>query len=278
MGSLKLRRRRTALAAGLASLAMAAGLAAVPAQAMDRTTYVALGDSYAAGLGAGPYLDDCYRSGNSYSELAAHTKTIKLVANAACSGKTTQDVVTTQLKRLNKRTELVTITAGGNNLRFSEILASCGAAMVNPASNPLCEAASAYAEGEISSHKLAGDVTAMIQRVKAAAPNAKVVVTGYPYLYDPVAPGQSDPMSRFIYKATHLADGLNGSIAAAARATGAEYVDVRAAFAGHGVNSAAPWINLNRSALASPENFHPNVKGYEAYFASLNGAKAYPAP
>ena len=54
MGTLKLRRRRTALAAGLATVAMAAGLAAVPAQAADRTRYVALGDSYAAGLGAGP--------------------------------------------------------------------------------------------------------------------------------------------------------------------------------------------------------------------------------
>ena len=28
----------------------------------------------------------------------------------------------------------------------------------------------------------------MIQSVKAAAPNAKIVVTGYPYLFDPVAP------------------------------------------------------------------------------------------
>jgi lysophospholipase L1-like esterase len=257
---------------------MAVGLAVVPAQAVDKTKYIALGDSYAAGLGAGPYLDDCYRSENTYSELAAHKKTIKLVANAACSGKTTQDVVATQLGQLNKTTELVTITAGGNNLRFAEILASCGAAMVNPAAGPLCDAASAYAEGQISSHKLAGDVTAMIQRVKAAAPNAKVVLTGYPYLYDPVAPGQADQMSRFIYKATLLADGLNGSIDAAARATGAEYVDVRLAFAGHGVNSAAPWINLDRSALASPENFHPNARGYEAYFASLSGAKAYSAP
>lgn len=278
MGTLKLRRRRTALAAGLATLAMAAGSAAVPAQAVDRSRYVALGDSYAAGLGAGPYLDDCYRSENSYSELAAHLKTIKLVTNAACSGKTTQDVVDTQLRRLNRTTGLVTITAGGNNLRFAEILASCGAAVVNPAAEPLCEAASAYAEGEISSHKLASDVTAMIQSVQAAAPDANVVVTGYPYLYDPVAPGQTDSMSRFIYKATHLADGLNGSIAAAARAAGAEYVDVRAAFAGHGVNSAAPWINLDRWAPASPENFHPNAKGYEAYFASLNDAKAYSAP
>ena len=279
MGRLNLRRRRTALAAGLATLAMAAGLAAAPAQAVDKTMYIALGDSYAAGLGAGPYLDDCYRSENTYSELAAaHAKTIKLVANAACSGKTTQDVVNTQLRQLNKTTELITITAGGNNLRFSAILAYCGAAMVTPAAVPQCDAASAFAAGKISSHELARDVIAMIRSVQAAAPNAKVVVTGYPYLYDPVAPGQTDRLSLFIYKATRLADGLNGSIAAAARDTGAKYVDVRAAFAGHGVNSAAPWINLHLTDPTSPDNFHPNAKGYEAYFASLNKAKAYSAP
>jgi lysophospholipase L1-like esterase len=278
MGSLKLRRRPTALAAGLATLAMAVGVAAVPAQAVDKTTYVALGDSYAAGQGAGPYLDDCYRSENTYSELAAESKAIKLVTNAACSGKTTQDVVNTQLRKLNKSTELVTITAGGNNLRVGAIFTSCAAAMVNPAAVPQCEAATAYAAGEIASKKLAGDVTAMIQSVKAAAPNAKVVVTGYPYLYDPVAPGQKDPMSLFINRAAQLADGLNGSIAAAAWATGAEYVDVRAAFAGHGINSAAPWVNLDLSAPTSPDNFHPNAKGYEAYFASLDRAKAYSAP
>ena len=84
-------------------------------------------------------------------------------------------------------------------------------------------------------------------------------MTGYPYLYDPVTPGQADPMSLFIYKATRLADGLNGSIAAAARATGAEYVDVRAAFAGHGVNSATTTrgsistVGPNQSRQLPPE-------------------------
>lgn len=278
MGTRNLRRRRTALAAGLAALAMAVGLAAVPAQAVVKTKYIALGDSFAAGQGAGPYLDGCYRSGNTYSELAADSKAIKLVTNAACSGKTTQEVVNTQLRRLNKSTELVTITAGGNNLRVGDIFASCGAALGDPTAAPLCDAASAFAAGEISSQKLAGDVITMIQTVKAAAPNAKIVVTGYPYLYDPVTPNPADPMSLFIYKATLLADGLNGSIAAAAGATGADYVDVRAAFAGHGINSADPWINLDLADLTSPDNFHPSAEGYEAYFASLSAAGAYSAP
>ena len=59
-------------------------------------------------------------------------RTIKLVTNAACSGKTTQDVVSTQLRQLNKSTELVTITAGGNNLGFGDIVTKCGAAMYDP--------------------------------------------------------------------------------------------------------------------------------------------------
>lgn len=280
MGTLKLRRRRTALAAGLATLAIAAGLAAVPAQAVDKTKYIALGDSFAAGQGAGPYLDDCYRSDNTYSELADQAKAIKLVRNEACSGKTTQEVVDTQLKRLNKSTELVTITAGGNNLGFGTIVTACGTAIADPSAAPACDKASADAAALIGSGQLASDVGAMIQAVKAAAPNAKIVVTGYPYLYDPVPLNPADPLSVFIYRATQLADGLNGSIAAASAAAGAEYVDVRAAFAGHGINSATgdPWINLDLADLGSPDNFHPNAEGYEAYFTALNAKGAYSAP
>ena len=87
---------------------------------MDKTKYIALGDSYAAGQGRVRTWIHCYRSENAYSELAAESKAIKLVTNAPCSGKTTQDVVKTQLRQLNKSTELVTITAGGNNLKFGK--------------------------------------------------------------------------------------------------------------------------------------------------------------
>jgi lysophospholipase L1-like esterase len=280
MGTLNLRRLRTALLAGLATLAMALGLAAAPAQAVNKTKYIALGDSYAAGQGAGPYLDACYRSENAYAELAAASRTIKLVTNAACSGKTTRDVMSTQLRQLNKSTELVTITAGGNNLGFGDIVTKCVTAMYDPTAAPGCYKASSDATAMIASGQLAGDVIAMIQSVQAAAPNAKVVVTGYPYLYDPVAPGRTDPTSLFIYHATDLADGLNGSIAAAAWKTKVDFVDVRGAFAGHGINSTSndPWINFDLANPGSPDNFHPNAKGYAAYFETLSEVDAYSAP
>ena len=277
MGNLKLRRQRRALAAGLASLAMAVGLAAVPAQAAEKTKYIALGDSYAAGQGAGPYLDGCYRSGNTYSELAAADKAIKLVTNAACSGKTTQEVVATQLRQLNKSTELVTITAGGNNLGFGEIVTTCG----DPVLVAACAQATAKATTLLTSGQLAGDVAAMIRSVQAAAPNAKIVLTGYPYLFDPFNLDPADRMAPFIYQATALANALNKNIAGAAAAIDPDaarvkYVDVRAAFAGHGINSADPWIN--GAIPDSPDSFHPNAKGYEAYFTALSSAGAYSAP
>ena len=118
----------------------------------------------------------------------------------------------------------------------------------------------------------------MIQGVQAAAPDAKIVVTGYPYLYDPVPLDSADPMSAFIAQATRLTDGLNGTIYSAAKATGAEYVDVRAAFAGHGIDSAEPWINLDLADLGSADNFHPNAQGYGAYFASLSASGTYSTP
>lgn len=277
MGTVSARRRPRAFAAAFATLAIAAGFAAAPAQAVDKDKYIALGDSYAAGQGAGPYLDACYRSNSAYAELANEAKSIQLVVNAAWSGKTTWDVVNSQLRQLNKSTELVTITAGGNNIGFGDIITACGAALANPAAGPACDAATASAAAMIQSGQLTRDVISMIQSVKAAAPNARIVVTGYPYLYDPVTPNPADPLSLFIQQATVLADGLDASIAAAASATGVQYVDVRGAI-GHGVNSADPWINLDLANPASPDNFHPNAAGYQAYFAALTGSGAYSVP
>ena len=264
-------------------MAMALGLAAAPAQAVDKVDYyVALGDSYAAGQGAGPYLggDDCFRSDNAYSELADALKTVKVATNVACSGRTTQEVVSSQLGQLNRKTELVTITAGGNNLGYGNITSYCLTASFDPTN---LIAAQACADAIVNAKALIGngrgtlysDVVAMIRSVQAAAPNAKIVVTGYPYLFEPLTSDPTDSLSMFIAQATQLANGLNGSIANAALDTHVQYVDVTTAFAGHGALSTTglPWINFN---LGDPDSLlHPNAAGYEAYFAALSAAGAY---
>jgi lysophospholipase L1-like esterase len=284
MGKTSVRRRHSAFAAGLAALVMAAGVAAAPAQAVDKTKYIALGDSFAAGQGAGPYLDDCNRSENAYSELADEAKAIKLVVNAACTGKTTQEVVDTQLLKLSKSTELVTITAGGNNIGFGAIITSCGVALVGATPGDACGTAINGAMAQLQGGQLYSDLLSMIESVHAAAPNAKIVVTGYPYLLDPIEAGRTDAAGLFIYQATQLSDLLNGNILAAAAAADAaaehdpkvQFVDVRSAFLGHGALSPTdPWINLDFTHPDSPDNFHPNAEGYEAYFTALSDAGVY---
>lgn len=287
MAASAVRRRRSALAAGVATLAMTLSLS-TPAQAAPFNEYVALGDSYAAGVGAGAYVDiACGRSANAYSELADDLRTVRDVTNVACGGKTTQDVVSEQLGVLDRQTDLVTITAGGNNLGFGNIVGSCGALALGavpdaliPTYSQACDLAKAYAEVQLSG-PLYKDLVSMIRSVHAAAPNAKIVVTGYPYLFDPIDPGRTDALAEFIYQATDLANSLNATIEAAAGAAGAggrvdvDYVDVRAAFAGHGVLAQTPWINLGGPV---EESFHPNAVGYQAYFGALSATGAYSAP
>lgn len=277
MGNTGLRRRRPAFAAGLATLALALGMAA-PAQAATVNDYVALGDSYAAGIGGGDYVqEDCLRSMNAYSELADELKSVRDVTNLACGGATTQIVVQTQLGLLDRKTDLVTITAGGNNLGFGTLAAACGPALIDPSLAAPCLAAITVAQSRITSGVLRQELVTMIQTVQAAAPKADIFVTGYPFLFEPIPFDPNDPTSVFVDQANRLVFDLNATIRAAAATTGTEYVDVTDEFAGHGLLSNDPWINFNPDPTAanSFENLHPTAEGYAAYFAALHEEEAF---
>jgi lysophospholipase L1-like esterase len=238
-------------------------------------TYVALGDSYAAGQGAGDYENACLQSAYSYPELLDAEKHVKLAADASCSGATTLDVTSTQLSALAKKkgVDLVTITVGANDLNGGTVAAVCSVAFASTE----CQAAlgQAYAlllppapgvPSEISV-RLASTHAA----VAAAAPAATILVTGYPYLFEtppPASPGH-DAIVQLNSAITVLNSTIEAAVAQLA-ATGVDirYVDVTAAFAGHGIGSPDPWINA-----AGPDVVHPTVEGYEAYAAALEAAR-----
>src|SRR5262245_24578488 len=83
--------------------------------------YVALGDSYSAGVGAGSYESDsgsCRRSDNAYPKLWANNRSPVSFKFVACSGARTDNVLNSQLSALTPDTTLVTITVGGNDAGF----------------------------------------------------------------------------------------------------------------------------------------------------------------
>jgi len=106
--------------------------------------------------------------------------------------------------------------------------------------------------------------------VAARAPDARIVVTGYPYLADP-APGS--PNAAIITALNAATDQLNATIKQAVTVTqnadvNIRYVDVTAEFAGHGIFSPNRFINPPGTEAA----FHPNALGYSVYAAAIADA------
>lgn len=259
---MKLSRSWTTLAASLAlaSPLLFAGGQTTAAPPPEVET-VALGDSYAAGVGAPPALDACGRSAGSYPERVDGRRRIDLVAHAACGGATTTDVVTGQLAALEDGTDLVTLTVGGNDIGWSQALAAC-----LRGSDAQCEAAVAAAYQAIAL-QLPGRMDATLAAVTEAAPAAHVVVTGYPHLFSPEY-GDTSLLSIAEQQAVNAGvDRLNGVLAAAAEAHGAQYLDVTSRFDGHGIGSPEPWVHGPSADLSVA--FHPTPEGHNAYAAAL---------
>lgn len=235
--------------------------------------YVALGDSYAAGLVAAPGDTTCQQSDVSYPEVLDDVKHVKLVADGSCSGATTTDVVgQLSVVQKNQHIDLVTVTVGANDLNVAALAQAC----LGMVTSPECAAAQAalaavlYPVPPAETSVLAARLATTFGAVAAAMPRATILVTGYPYLFE--TPPVDDENYATVAAVNDATTALNATIAGvvaqvAQSKIDIRYVDVTAAFTGHGIGSPEPWINS-----AGPEAFHPNEAGYRAYAAALEAA------
>jgi lysophospholipase L1-like esterase len=257
--------RRLLLAAGLALGVLVALLpAAAPAVAV-RPVYVALGDSYASGLGTGRYLDDasgCRRSLLAYPPLLARAHGYALRFRA-CAGATVSHVRRTQLDALDEQTAYVTLSVGGNDAGFARVLTTCAAPWWLASCDPAVDRAR-----DVIRDTLPGRLSSLYAAVRAHAPHATVVVVGYPRLFtgedcDAGTWFSRDEQARL----DATADLLDGTIAAAARTAGFLVADPRDAFAGHAVCDDPEWVN--GLSLPVSDSFHPNRAGHASGLVPL---------
>src|SRR5215213_4844548 len=111
----------------LGAAALAVPLLVVPPAAAVAPSYVALGDSYSSGTGTRSYLADgtsCQRSTYAYPSLIAAARGYTLNFRA-CSGARIADVTATQLPAVTAVTSFVTVSVGGNDAGFSDVLTTC---------------------------------------------------------------------------------------------------------------------------------------------------------
>ncbi|MFG2000896.1 SGNH/GDSL hydrolase family protein [Spirillospora sp. NPDC048911] len=229
--------------------------------------YVALGDSYASGTGAGAYDPSggkCERSEHAYPRLWAAQRAVTSFGFMACSGARTTGVLADQLGALSPTTTLVTVTAGGNDAGFAKVMETC---VLRSADD--CTKAVSDAE-EYMATTLPDRLDTLYRAIREKAPSARVVVLGYPRLYKIVnncaglSKGRRTALNRG-------ADSLDITVAAAASRAGFVFSDVRDEFAGHELCSGHGWLHSVEIPL--DDSYHPTARGHRlGYLPALNSA------
>ncbi|WP_329169347.1 SGNH/GDSL hydrolase family protein [Streptomyces sp. NBC_01685] len=256
--------------ASLITLAVAAVAAlglAQPASAAGGN-YVALGDSYSSGVGAGSYTSesgDCKRSTNAYPYLWKNANAPSTFAFVACSGATTSSVASGQLGALSTSTTLVSLTAGGNDVGFADVMQTCVLQ-----SEATCVARVNTAVSEMQ-NALPGRLDSLYSGIRSRAPQAHVVVLGYPRFYQlsgSCIAGLTETERGAINNAS---DVLNGVLAKRAADAGFTYSSVVDEFTGHELCSGDAWIHS--VTIPVTNSYHPKAVGQSnGYLPAFNSA------
>jgi lysophospholipase L1-like esterase len=239
-------------------------------------TYVALGDSFTAG----PLIPNqlppygCLKSDRNYPHLAAGGIGLQL-RDPSCSGAETEDMTQTQnvspgpnppqFDSLGADTAVVSITIGGNDIGFSEILQSC--ITVNPFSHPCIDK---YRSGGVDQlaqriEATAPKVAAVLQGIRARSPGARIYLLNYAAIFPEAGYGCWPQMPVGFLDVPYLRatqKRLNAMLAQEAAASGAVLVDWYAASIGHDAcrSVLTRWVEpLVPNTPAAP--VHPNLAG-----------------
>jgi lysophospholipase L1-like esterase len=250
------------LRAAFVALAVFAGVFA-SAGGAAAATYAALGDSYSSGVGTASYALDsaCKRSVYAYPYLFTQKHQGTSLAFTACSGAKTSDLLATQIQAVTNATTLVTLTIGGNDIGFANLIYQCTLSD--------CSAALDSTRANLES-KLGGALDGVYTRVKSSAAfGAKIIVLGYPLIFSGSGCfGTFGISSTERTKANALADALDKLTAVHAAAVGVTYKSAIGAFTGHAVCSSSPWVN-GLNLLNTGESYHPNRSGHSSGYLPL---------
>ncbi|MEV8625607.1 SGNH/GDSL hydrolase family protein [Streptomyces sp. NPDC051079] len=266
------RSRFTAFSSSLLLGAVLALTGVGTAQAAESAAldYVALGDSYSSGVGSGSYdgaSGDCKRSTKAYPVLWKNANAPSSFAFTACSGARTGDVTANQLGPLSTATDLVSVTIGGNDAGFADVMTTCVLQSEATCINRVNQA-KAYVDST-----LPGNLDSVYSAIHNKAPNAHVVVLGYPRFYQlggSCVAGLSENERRAINDAS---DYLNAATAKRAANHGFTFASVVPAFTGHEIcASGTAWLH-SVNWLNIGESYHPTAAGQSGgYLPSFKGA------
>jgi lysophospholipase L1-like esterase len=235
--------------------------AAAPA-AVGADNYVALGDSFSSGVGTGSYTlsSSCRRGVYAYPWLVAQQRPETSLTFVACSGATTTSLMSSQIGSVTADTSIVTVTIGGNDIGFSNLIVQCTLAD--------CSSALDSTRASLATF-LAPRLDTVYTAIRSRALGARVVVLGYPRIFSSAGCfGTLGITSTERGKANQLADALDALTAARVAAAGLTYKSAVLPFTGHAVCSGSPWLN-GLNLFNTVESYHPNRNGNSLGYAPL---------
>jgi hypothetical protein len=160
--------------------------------------WAAIGDSYASGVAAGNRLPgansrQCSRFDGSYpvvlnNDPALGDNPSRQFQDFACSGSTIADVLNKQVPQLDTDEDMVTLTVGGNNVGFADLVDACIYQFrPRPAD---CQTQIQATWDIINGQQLSADLDSLLQailsRVSISGPTFRLYVTGYAAFWNDV--------------------------------------------------------------------------------------------
>ncbi len=270
--------RRVTVVALLTAL-IAALVAPSATAAPTYRNYVSLGDSFVSG----PFIPlqrldplSCFKSTQNYPSVLARRLGIANFKDISCGGAQTKDMAgvqtgipgqsVSQLSALKPDTDLVTLSIGGNDIGFMDIILNCaGKSLSDPHGAP-CKAGF----GDELAARVAATapkVASVLAGIKQRSPKAKIVVVGYLRI---LPPSQGCwpivPISKGdVPYLDNVQQQLNGMLGAQAKAAGAAFVNPYDISLGRDT-CAAPWTKWVEGIIPTSLAFpvHPNAAGMNA--------------
>ncbi len=212
---------------------------------------------------------------------------------AKVPGKDLPEGLQAETPALNAETRLVTISIGGNDARFADVLYGCllsARLKLTSCSNgkfTLKRRSNGAVDPEVLTEfepqvvdTLQAHLVATYMDIRNRARNAEIIVAGYPPLFPP----KPTKVCAFLSPKTQVwlngtGERLNAVTAAAvsqAHVAGLDirFVDPTHAFAGHSLCTKKPWLYgvkfQKRLVIVDPGSFHARQPGQDAYARLIN--------
>lgn len=240
------------------------------------------------------------RSARNYASLAAEALGARLT-DLTVSGATTETILTLpqvvakpqgiapgvsfepQISSLPADADLVTVTAGGNDLQFSGAMLAEAWRAADPAS-PMVEILAQSFPGGLPKRipaptpervkAMAQGLAEIVRAARAAAAGARVVLVDYLTVIGPEtigAPAASWPLSEAqTAEFARIQEAVRQGFTLAAEDSGAELLRASDLSRDHALGSPEPWVfGFEANAARTMRSFHPNEAGMQAVADAL---------